>query len=99
MKSDDTGHLRATIQERLAAAERVAVEHTQSNVARFVSAYTHSLVAMTHLKWGGDTAATPVVETEWSTMRSWEPSRWKQFLADERETAAAALRDLDRARD
>lgn len=90
-------HLRATIQERLEAAERVAVEHSQSNVTRFVSAYAHSLVAMTHLNWEGDTATTPVVETEWRTMRSWKPRRWEQFLADERETAAAALRALDHA--
>lgn len=91
----DIARLHATIRERLEAAERVAVEHTQANVTRFVSAYSHSLIAMTHLRWGGDSATTPVVETEWSSMQSWEPSRWKQFLADERETAAAALRGLD----
>jgi hypothetical protein len=49
------------------------------------------------LGWQYDHAATPSVETEWSSMGNWEPDRWRQFLADERETAAAALRDLERA--
>jgi hypothetical protein len=94
---DDIAHLRATIQERLDAAERVAVDHSQANRTRYVTAYTLSGSAFGTLGWKYEHAATPAVETQWSSMANWESDRWKQFLADERETAAAALRSLGRA--
>jgi hypothetical protein len=36
---DDIAHLRATIQERLDAAERVAVDHSQANRTRYDGLY------------------------------------------------------------
>ncbi len=99
VKPEDILHLRETVEERLEAAEQVAVEHSQASITRFVNAYTISLIAMTHLMWEGESATTPLVESEWNSMHSWGTDRWRRFLADERETAAAALRDLRRSRD